>query len=149
LIGILRDTQLAHDVLQATFTKLVEQGHTTRQESRKAWLFRVAYREAMAYRRRQTVGEKVVRRLAWSRDPTGKSADDALLRLEAVQEVRDAIEELSEQQKQVVRMRIYEEKTFAVIAQELGIPLGTALGRMRRAMMKLKSVLAGQSESPE
>ena len=28
-------------------------------------------------------------------------------------------------------MRIYEEKTFATIAKELKIPLGTALGRMR------------------
>jgi RNA polymerase sigma-70 factor (ECF subfamily) len=35
-------------------------------------------------------------------------------------------------------MRIYEEKTFATIAEELGIPLGTALGRMRTALQKLQ-----------
>jgi RNA polymerase sigma-70 factor (ECF subfamily) len=38
-------------------------------------------------------------------------------------------------------MRIYEEKTFAMIAQELGIPLGTALGRMRTALAKLRKTL--------
>ena len=38
-------------------------------------------------------------------------------------------------------MRIYEEKTFAVIAQELDIPLGTALGRMRSALAKLRKIL--------
>ena len=43
-----------------------------------------------------------------------------------------------------MRMRIYEEKTFAVIAKELGIPLGTALGRMRTALMKLKTKLEDQ-----
>ena len=53
LLGLLNDSQLAHDVLQATFTKMIERGHQTKQESRMAWLFRVAYHEAMAVRRRQ------------------------------------------------------------------------------------------------
>jgi RNA polymerase sigma-70 factor, ECF subfamily len=53
--------------------------------------------------------------------------------------VRRALMELPSPQQQVVRMRIYEGKTFAVIAQELGIPLGTALGRMRTALQKLTS----------
>jgi RNA polymerase sigma-70 factor (ECF subfamily) len=39
-------------------------------------------------------------------------------------------------------MRIYEEKTFATIAQELKIPLGTALARMRSALIKLRTKLA-------
>ncbi|NQU19940.1 MAG: hypothetical protein HQ567_01555 [Candidatus Nealsonbacteria bacterium] len=41
--------------------------------------------------------------------------------------------ELPAKQREVVRMRIYEEKTFVRIAEELGIPLGTALARMRAA----------------
>ena len=66
LLGLLRDSQLASDVLQATFVKLVQKGHETQEETRKAWLFRVAYHEAMAVRRRDAVGDKVVRRVAWS-----------------------------------------------------------------------------------
>jgi hypothetical protein len=47
-------------------------------------------------------------------------------------------------------MRIYEEKTFAVIAKELKIPLGTALGRMRAAMIKLRARLAEEgTDSPD
>jgi RNA polymerase sigma-70 factor (ECF subfamily) len=41
----------------------------------------------------------------------------------------------------VVRLRIYEEKTFAEIAQLLNIPLGTALGRMNLAVRKLRDKL--------
>jgi RNA polymerase sigma-70 factor (ECF subfamily) len=55
--------------------------------------------------------------------------------------VREAIERLTEDQRQVVRMRIYEEKTFAEIAEELGIPLGTALTRMRAALGRLRTEL--------
>jgi RNA polymerase sigma-70 factor, ECF subfamily len=143
LLGILRDAQLTSDVLQATFVKLVQRGHETRVESRKAWLFRVAYHEAMAYRRRQGVGDKVLRHVAWHSNGTAGSADEPLLRLEAVQSVREALEHLPPEQRQVVRMRIYEEKTFATIANELKIPLGTALGRMRAALIKLRARLGG------
>jgi RNA polymerase sigma-70 factor (ECF subfamily) len=142
LQGVLRDAQLANDVLQATFARLVEVGHNTREESRKAWLFRVAYHEAMAVRRRENTGDRVVRRLAWTRDATGQPSDEPLLRIESVELVREALAELPPDQQRVVRMRIYEEKTFAVIAAELEIPLGTALGRMRDALAKLRKKLA-------
>src|SRR5688572_27720926 len=132
LLGILRDAQLTSDVLQATFVKLAERGQETREETRKAWLFRVAYHEAMAVRRREGVGDKVLRRVAWqssasqagawnSSAATNASslAEEPLLRLESVEAVREALEALPPEQRRVVRMRIYEEKTFAAIAKEL------------------------------
>jgi RNA polymerase sigma-70 factor (ECF subfamily) len=143
LMGVLRDWQLAHDVLQATFAKAVEVGHTSAAETRKAWLFRVAYHEAMAVRRRQGVDGKALRQIAWTQD-AGIAGDEAAapaIRAETVDRVREAIAELPAVQQQVLRMRIYEEKTFAVIAQELQIPLGTALARMRTAMEKLRKKL--------
>lgn len=147
LLGLLRDSQLASDVLQATFVKLVQKGHETQEETRKAWLFRVAYHEAMAVRRRDAVGDKVVRRVAWSVESAAeRRPDDPLVRYESVEGVRAALSRLPADQQQVVRMRIYENKTFAVISQELGIPLGTALGRMRSALEKLRESLGETSE---
>lgn len=149
LQGILRDAQLTADVMQVTFVKLVERGHETRPESRKAWLFRVAFNEALAYRRREAVGDKAKRKVAnqdvaggtWKLNGTLAEADDPLVRGESVQAVREALSQLPPEQHQLVRLRIYEEKTFAVIAKELKIPLGTALARMRAAMMKLRAKL--------
>jgi len=149
LLGILKDAQLTSDVLQATFVKMVERGHETKEASRKAWLFRVAYHEAMAIRRREGVGSKVLRRVAWHTSAAAGSADEPLLRLESVQSVREALKDLPPEQRQVVRMRIYEEKTFATIAKELKIPLGTALGRMRAAMIKLRTKLGERSQQSE
>jgi RNA polymerase sigma factor (sigma-70 family) len=155
LQGLLRDAQLAADVLQATFVKMSERGHQTRAESRKAWLFRVAYHEAMAIRRREAVGDKVIRHVAeqvarhvpaWHTNGAAGPAGDPLVRVEAMQAVQAALDELPPEQRQVVRMRIHEEKTFAVIAQELNIPLGTALARMRSALIKLRARL---EQSPD
>ena len=64
LIGVLRNSELAGEVLQATFTKAVEVAHTAREETRKGWLFKVAFNEAMLVRRRQWQQEQSVRRLA-------------------------------------------------------------------------------------
>lgn len=144
LVGLLRDSHLAADALQATFVKLVERGHKAREQTLKGWLFRVAYHEAMWLRRRQTVTTAALRRTAWSRDAVAASAEVELVRAETAERVRQAIRGLPSAQQQIVRMRIYEEKTFAVIAAELGIPLGTALARMRTALAKLRNELEDQ-----
>jgi RNA polymerase sigma factor (sigma-70 family) len=138
LLGILRDPSLANDVLQATFVKAVHLGHTTCAESRKAWLFQVAYHEAAAVRRRQAVASRAARQLVWSQRLIEDSAEEPLIRFETAETVRAALSKLPAKQRQVVRMRIYEEKTFARIAEELGIPLGTALARMRAALERLR-----------
>ena len=54
-----------------------------------------------------------------------------------MEHVKEVLESLPDEQRRVVRMRIYEEKTFAAIAAELNAPLGTVLTRMRLALKKL------------
>ena len=137
LTGVLRDGELAGEALQATFAKAVEQGHTARQESIKGWLFRVSYNEAMGLRRRQKTQDKSYKKLAWNQSPKSHSPEETVVRWEEVERVRAALKVLPAEQEQVVRMRIYDEKTFAVIAEELGVPLGTVLTRMRLALKKL------------
>lgn len=140
LIGVLRDSQLADDAVQAAFTKMVERGHETKEETRKAWLFRVAYNEGLLVRRRQATGRNVLERVAWTVDQQTRPIDP-LVRTEDIERVRAAIDKLPADQSQILRMRIYEEETFAVIAEKLKIPLGTALGRMRTALIKLRKAL--------
>lgn len=141
LWGVLRDGATVQDVLQAVFVKMIEHGHATCEETRKSWLFRVAYHEALALRRRQAVGKKVMGLLAAVYNPTSTTAEEPLIRLETIHAVRQALDQLPAEQRQVVVMRIYEDKTFAQIAQELHIPLGTTLGRMRLAMEKLRQAM--------
>lgn len=141
LLGVLKDHDFAQEALQATFIKAMEQGHTAREETRKGWLFRVAFHEALAIKRRGKSYNKNLRKMAWSRlNPEEDSPDDRLCRWETIVNVREALEKLPENQRDVVRMRIYEEKTFAEIAEELKVPLGTVLTRMRLAMRRLESL---------
>ena len=68
--------------------------------------------------------------------------DDRVARREDVEAVREALGALSEDQLRVVRARVFEEKTFAQIAGETGLPIGTVLTRMRRALEKLRRTLS-------
>jgi RNA polymerase sigma-70 factor (ECF subfamily) len=141
LQGVLRNADLVADALQMTFVRAIEVGHLAQTESLKGWLFRVAYNEAMLVRRRQGVHDRATRRLAWNNRAGDRSPSDQLAWSETVDRVRDAIAELPPEQQAVVRSRIYEEKTFAAIAEETGLPLGTVLSRMHLALGKLRKRL--------
>lgn len=142
------DAQLAHDALQAALAKLLERGKEVEVEKRKAWLYQVAYREGLVILRRRQVDDGALRQLAQAKLSFAAAADEPLLQAEQVGAVKAALLTLSPEQRQVVQMRIYEQKTFAQIADELQIPLGTALGRMRAAMEKLRSrLLPGEGAS--
>ena len=102
--------------------------------------------EAMAIARRRNAGARAIRNWAVQRIDSGRTCAsyEPLVREETVRAVRAAMVELPVEQRQVVAMRIYEEKTFAEIAEQLDIPLGTALGRMRLALKKLRQRLDGR-----
>ncbi len=143
VIGILRDQGLADEVLQTVFERLIEKSGSIRDDVR-GWLFRVAANEAIQVKRRQAREKRAVDQATWlaSSRPSGESpAEGTMIRNETVADVRRAIEALPEAQQQVVRMRIYENKTFAIIAAELDIPLGTVLTRMRLATERLGQAL--------
>jgi RNA polymerase sigma-70 factor (ECF subfamily) len=141
VLGVVRDPVLADDVMQATFVKAVEHGHEARVETSRGWLFRVAFHEALASRRRTATRDKGHRRLAGFRIHRDAGPDEPLIRNETVEAVREALKQLPQDQRRVVLARIYEEKTFAEIAGEFGLPLGTVLTRMRRAMEKMRRTL--------
>lgn len=144
VLGVLRDHDLTADVLQNTFSKVVEAGHSVRQETFKGWLFRVAFHEAMAVKRRQGVDGRALVRLSWTSNAATQTPEELLCRNETVERVRRALEQLPAEQRQVVSMRIYQQQKFAAIASELGLPLGTVLTRMKLAVGKLRQRLAGE-----
>ena len=51
------------------------------------------------------------------------------------------IEELPDDQKEVLQMRIYQDLSFKEIADNTGVSINTALGRMRYALMNLRKVI--------
>jgi RNA polymerase sigma-70 factor (ECF subfamily) len=141
VLGVIGDPELANDVMQATFVKAIEQGHQARLETSRGWLFQVAFREALASRRHLAARDRSHRRLAGFRTNPDTPPELGLLRGETVEAVRQALGQIPEEQRRVIIARIYEDKTFAQIADDMGLPLGTVLTRMRRGLEKLRHSL--------
>ncbi|MCY2986213.1 MAG: sigma-70 family RNA polymerase sigma factor [Planctomycetota bacterium] len=142
--AIVRDWSLAADVVQASFVALARFGADVAPEARKSWLFRVAHREALRVRECQKPYNQASSlasagvfetQATYEVNPLAKMADQ-----EEAEGLRDRINRLSVEQRQVLRLRFFENKTFAEIAEALQIPLGTALSRMRLALERLRSM---------
>jgi len=58
-------------------------------------------------------------------------------------EIRTAIASLPREQAELLRIFYFEDKTHSVIADELGLPLGTVKSRLRLAVAKLRGLLEG------
>ena len=107
----------------------------------KAWLFRIATNKANDLWRSRGRERSAKEGLRLVLDQEAPAAGFRLEGSEQQEKLRRAIEQLPENQKQVLLLRYYSGLKFVEIAQLLGCPLNTALGRMHKAMIKLKQMM--------
>ncbi len=137
----------AEDVFQEVWARVIKTAHTYRGGAVKSYLVRIARSVALDRLRRDgrcvsldtegTHGESPVADLT-SALPTPR---ESLETKTTAEDVRVAISALPIGERQVLLLRIEGELSFKEIAEELGIPLGTALTRMRNATERLKRQL--------
>lgn len=135
---IVKDWSLAADAVQAAFLTLHQKWGEVPPENRPGWLVRAVQFSALQLRRSQHAFEQVPRML-FNNSISAKSGFDD--QAEKLQQVRKLLDELPLDQRQIVQLRLVDGLTFREIADRIGIPLGTALSRMRLALEKLKSMV--------
>src|SRR5438132_6306230 len=107
----------------------------------KAWLFRIATNKANDHWRSTGRERNAKEGLRLVTDDEMPHAGHRLEGTEQEQKLHRAIEKLPEAQRQVLMLRYYSGLKFVEIAELLGCPLNTALGRMHKAMLKLKQLM--------
>lgn len=108
----------------------------------KAWLFRIATNKANDHwrsRGREKVAKEGLKLVTNELQP---AAGQRLEGGEQEERLRQAIELLPEAQRQVLVLRYYSNLKFVEIADILGCPLNTALGRVHKALIKLRQLMA-------
>ena len=142
----------AEDLHQEVWLKIIRGIDGYSSGSFRAWLWRVV-RNAAADRARKHVAEPIldapVEEGADAAAFVDQVPDDtvvsALTRLEEAERraaVREAVDGLSRRLKEVVLLRVNGELKFQEIADILGLPIGTVLGRMNLALAKLRQALS-------
>ena len=107
----------------------------------KAWVFRIATNKANDLWRSRGREKAAKEGLRLVTDDMAPPAGERLEGSEQVVRLQRAIALLPENQRQVLMLRYYSNLKFVEIANILGCPLNTALGRMHKAMIKLRELM--------
>ncbi|MBY5951993.1 sigma-70 family RNA polymerase sigma factor [Algoriphagus marincola] len=142
---IVKDQDLAEDLLQEVFVKVINTLNSDRYNEEgkfQPWIMRIAHNLAVDHFRKakrypmilMEDGSNVFNSLRFSEG----NAEDEKVKEEEIALVRRLIDELPEAQKQVLIMRHYMDMSFQEIADQTGVSINTALGRMRYALIHLR-----------
>jgi len=72
---------------------------------------------------------------------TDGNIEDELIQSQISRDLRKLIDELPDDQKEVILLRHYGELSFKEIAEQTGVSINTALGRMRYALINLRKII--------
>ncbi len=143
---LVRSDQLAEELHQQAWMSVLENLDKFDVASSgggfKAWLYRIATNKAHDHWRSQGREKKVKEGLRLVTEELAPDAGHRMEGAEAEAKLRAAIELLPENQKEVLLLRYYGNLKFVEIAEMLGCPLNTALGRMHKALIRLRQLLA-------
>jgi RNA polymerase sigma-70 factor (ECF subfamily) len=146
---LVKDQYLAEDIFQEAFLKIIRTlngGRYSEQGKFLPWAVRVAHNLCMDHFRkvRQDIpvitedGREIMQLMQFA----SESAEDGLERRQVHHSVRQLIEELPEEQREVVVLRIYADLSFKEIAELTSVSINTALGRMRYGLINLRRLIA-------
>ena len=142
------DRDIAEDIFQDTFIKVIKtlkKGRYNEEGKFLPWVMRIAHNLIIDYFRKNR------------RMPKFESSDDfnifsvisddklnaekQIIKNQIDSDLSVLIDELPEDQKEVLIMRIYRDMSFKEISENTGVSINTALGRMRYALINLRKII--------
>jgi RNA polymerase sigma-70 factor (ECF subfamily) len=153
LFSKVKDPMLVDDMIQSVFVKLlksIEKGTYTNENKLGGWLTRVAHNIMIDHFR----AEKKLRTVSLSSPINGQDSRTTLGEYISNTKTEDAphwfdeldlesmLEDLPEEQRDVITLRIYNGFSFKQIAEFTDESINTCLGRMRYALINLRKMIA-------
>ncbi len=143
-----KDRDVTDDIFQDTFIKVIKtlkKGNYNEEGKFLPWVMRIAHNLIIDYFRKN------------NRMPSFKNSDEfdifsiisddslnaekQIIQEQIFDDVRELINELPEEQKEVLLMRMYRDMSFKEISDQTGVSINTALGRMRYALINMRKLI--------
>ncbi|MFT4577143.1 MAG: RNA polymerase sigma factor (sigma-70 family) [Polaribacter sp.] len=143
-----KDKDITEDIFQDTFIKVIrtlKKGNYNEEGKFLPWVVRISHNLVIDHFRKS------------NRMPTFRNteefdifsvlgdgslnAEKKLIKEQIHTDVRALINELPEEQKQVLIMRMYNDMSFNEISENTGVSINTALGRMRYALINMRKLI--------
>jgi len=144
----IKDKDLTEDIFQDTFIKVIKtlkKGNYNEEGKFLPWVMRISHNLVIDYFRKN------------NRMPKFKNTDDfnifsvlgdnslnaekQLIQDQIYDDVRELVNGLPAEQKEVLIMRMYKDMSFKEISENTGVSINTALGRMRYALINMRKLI--------
>ena len=144
----LGDRDMANDIFQDTFIKVIRtlKSNAYNEEGKfLPWVMRIAHNLIVDHYRsnkkmplyRETEDFSIFSIMT----DDALTIENKLISDQVSNDLRQLVEELPVDQKEVLMMRLYQDMSFKEISQATGVSINTALGRMRYALLNLRKVI--------
>ena len=144
----IQDRDATEDIFQDTFIKVIRTlkcGNYNEQGKFLPWVMRIAHNLVIDYFRKnnrmprfKNKGDFDIFSILSDESP---NAENKIVENQIAHHVRILLDELPEDQKKVIKMRIYQDMSFKEISENTGVSINTALGRMRYGLINLRKMI--------
>jgi len=149
ILLIVKNQELAEDVFQETFIKVIrslKRGKYVENGKFVSWVLRIAHNLIIDHFRKEKLqgtvsNDSMEVDIFNSQKFSEDTIEDQIVSSQILNEVKELIKELPDDQQQVIYMRHYMELSFKEIAEQTGVSINTALGRMRYALINLRKLI--------
>ena len=147
IMSKIKNKDLSEDIFQDTYVKVVnslQKGKYNEEGKFLPWVMRIAHNLVIDHFRRQKKMQMVRSNNDFNIFDVIKdnkiNADEKLIKDQIFNDLNSLVDKLPKDQKDVLKMRYYEELSFKKIAEHFDISINTALGRMRYALINLRAL---------
>lgn len=151
-----KNRDLANDLFQETFIKAImtiKQGKYTEKGKFGSWIIKIAHNLIIdCFRREQS--ENIINEAESDVDIFSNiklydtNAEDLIVKEQVYVDLVKLVDYLPDNQKEVLKMRFFEDLSFKEIADTTGVSINTALGRMRYAILNMRKLAESKDVSP-
>jgi RNA polymerase sigma-70 factor (ECF subfamily) len=147
-----KDAELSNDLFQETFVKVIQKlklGAYNEEGKFLPWVLRIAHNLVIDHFRKVAKHRMISERHSWSADYNIfhriASEDANFVQTTTADEIAEQLHvmmaHLPESQREMIYMRLFEERSFKEISESEGVSINTALGRMRYALLNLRKMI--------
>ena len=143
-----KDTELAEDIFQDVFIKIID---TLKKEKYNnegkflQWAMRIAYNMCVDHFRKSKRMSKISNTETFDIFSVLECKDDhmekSIIKSQVHTKIRDLIDQLPDEQREVVILRHYADMSFKEISMMTRVSINTSLGRMRYALINLRKMV--------
>ena len=145
---LVKDRALAEDIFQDAFVKVINtlrRGAYQEEGKFLQWVIRISRNLVIDHFRKlsklPTISDSEGNDIFSYISIADENREDEIMREQSQDRVRQLIQQLPEEQKEVLILRHYANLSFKEIADLTGVSINTALGRMRYALTNMRKLI--------